>query len=309
MSQRSGAGQAVARVVSGRLEVLAAAALFSVGGAAIKSISLTPWQVASFRSGVAALTLAILLPRGLRNWSWRTLLVGAAYAATMILYVQSNRLTTAANTIFLQDTAPLYVLLLSPLLLGERIQSRDLAFLAAMAVGMALIFLGHDRAVASAPNPATGNLLAAVSGLTWALTVLGLRWLGRHPETGRQAGLAAAIAGSVIASLVCLPMALPLGPSKPLDWGLILFLGIFQIGFAYFLLTKGIGAVPAFEASLLLLLEPVLNPLWAWWIEGERPSRLALVGGAAILVATMWKTVVGRRKRRSQTISDSTAGQ
>ena len=113
-----------------------AALLFSTGGAAIKSTSMTAWQVACFRSGVAALVLFVALPQWRRFWSPRPMLVGVAYAATMILYVTANKLTTAANAIFLQSTAPMYLLLLGPLLLREKIRPRDLSYTAAMVVGV-----------------------------------------------------------------------------------------------------------------------------------------------------------------------------
>jgi drug/metabolite transporter (DMT)-like permease len=122
---------------SARLAILAAAALFSTGGAAIKATSLNGWQVASFRSAVAGLALALFLPGARARWSRGVLTVGVSYAATMILFVLGNKLTTAANTIFLQSTAPLYLLLLGPWLLKEPIRRRDLALLVAMATGAA----------------------------------------------------------------------------------------------------------------------------------------------------------------------------
>src|SRR5947209_875204 len=100
-----------------RLEVLAAAALFSTGGAAIKAVHLSGMQVACFRSAIAALTLFVLLPSGRRLPRARDLGVGATYAITMILFVVANKLTTSASTIYLQNTSPLYVLLLGPWLL------------------------------------------------------------------------------------------------------------------------------------------------------------------------------------------------
>src|SRR5262249_5920716 len=111
-----------------RLLVMSAAILFSTGGAAIKGTTLSPWQVACFRSGIAAIALATFLPEARRNWTWRLASVGMAYAATMIAFVCATKLTTAANAIFLQATAPLYVLLLAPLLLGEKARRSDLLF-------------------------------------------------------------------------------------------------------------------------------------------------------------------------------------
>ena len=140
-----------------RLLILGAAFLFSTGGAAIKAVSLSAWQVASFRSGVAALALLLVLPRSRRFWQPRLLVVGAAYAATMILFVAGNKLTTAANTIFLQSTAPIYLLLLGPWLLKEPVRRSDWAFTASLAAGMALFFIGTEPAQATAPRDTTGS--------------------------------------------------------------------------------------------------------------------------------------------------------
>ena len=113
-----------------RLQLIVAAVLFSTGGAVIKATDMTGWQVASLRSGIAAVALALLLPRAIRSIRPRTILVSIAYAATLVLFVTANKLTTSANTIFLQATGPLYILLLAPWLLKERIRSSDVAFMA-----------------------------------------------------------------------------------------------------------------------------------------------------------------------------------
>ncbi|HYU32534.1 MAG TPA: DMT family transporter [Thermoanaerobaculia bacterium] len=278
-----------------RLRLLAAAALFSSGGAAIKSIHLTAWQVASFRSSVATLAFLLLMPETRRRPTPRVLCVGAVYAATMILFVQSNKLTTAASAIFLQATAPLWVVLLSPWLLGERVRLRDVVYMVVLAVGLGCFFLGIDPVSVTAPHPLLGNFLAALSGLTWALTIMGLRALGRGGDEGGSWGPASALWGSIFAALGCLPMALPVGPSTAQDWLIIVFLGVFQIAVAYVFLLRGIGQVPAVEASLLLLLEPVLNPVWAWIVHGERPGAWSLAGGAILLLATAGKTWIDAR--------------
>jgi DME family drug/metabolite transporter len=278
--------------LSARLRVLAAAALFSSGGAAIKSVSLTGWQVASFRSAIAAVALLFLLPEARRRPNLKVLGVGAAYAATMVLFVQSNKLTTAASAIFLQSSAPLYVLLLSPWLLQERVRPRDLAFMGVLGLGLGLFFVGLDPVSVTAPNPLLGNVFSVLAGITWALTIMGLRDLGRAAGEGGSWGPAAALWGSLIAAAACLPAALPVESSQPLDWGLIAFLGVFQIALAYVFLLRGLERVRALEASLLLLLEPVLNPLWAWIVHGERPGGWSLAGGALILLATVVKSWV-----------------
>lgn len=270
-----------------RLLVIAAAALFSTGGAAIKACSLTAWQIASFRSAVAAFALLLFLPRARRGFGSRAGLVGCAYASTVILFVRANKLTTAANAIFLQSTAPLYLLLLAPWLLRERITRRDLAFMLVFLVGLGLIASATVSTSATAPDPANGNRLALLSGVAWALTLAGLRWMGRGEDS--SGSLAAVVSGNLIAALVALGPALPVGTISATDLAILVYLGVFQIGLAYVLLTQAMRHVPAFEASLLVLIEPVLNPVWVWLVHGEQAGGPVLVGGTLILVATGFK--------------------
>ena len=278
-----------------RAQVLAAALLFSIGGAGIKACALTSWQVAGLRSGFAALLILLLLPDSRRRWTWRTTLVGSTYAATMILFVLANKLTTSANTIFLQSAAPLYVLLLGPWILKERNRRSDLVVMLMVGAGLALFFVGSESPVRTAPDPLRGNILAVVCGVTWALTIMGMRWLGREERAGRGSAAPAVAAGNIIAFLVSLPFALPVVGARPLDWAIVAGLGTVQIGLAYIFLTRALRTVPAFEAMILLLLEPALNPIWAWLIHGERPGPLPLLGGAMILGATGLKTWMDSR--------------
>ena len=271
-----------------RLQLLGAALLFSTGGAAIKAAGFDGWQIASFRSGIAALALWLMTPAARRGWTWSGALVGIAYAGCLTLFVLANRLTTAANTIFLQSTAPLYLLFLAPWLLKEPVRREDIGFMLAVGAGLVLFFVGVEAPAATAPDPERGNLLAVASGFCWALAVCGLRWMTAGP--GRGSPAAAVVSGNLIAFLVSLPMALPLGPHPWSDWALIGYLGVFQIALAYVFLTSAIHSIPALEASVILLLEPVLNPLWAWLVQGETPGPWALLGGAIILGATTYKS-------------------
>jgi drug/metabolite transporter (DMT)-like permease len=221
--------------------------------------------------------------------------VGIAYAATLTLFVLANRLTTAANTIYLQSTAPLYLALLAPWLLREPTRRQDLVFMAAVGLGLALVFLGVEPPAETAPDPLRGNLLALGSGFFWALTVCGLRWMG---SAGGERGSAAVavVGGNVIAFLAALAFALPFGSHTPSDWALIGYLGVFQIALAYVLVTRALTTMPALEASLILLIEPVLNPVWAWIFQGERPGIWALMGGGVILGATTIRVVLDARR-------------
>jgi drug/metabolite transporter (DMT)-like permease len=283
--------------VLARLQLLAAAFLFSTGGVAIKSCQLSDWQIAGFRCGVAAAAMWLLLPAARRRWTWRVLLVGAAYAATLTLYALANKATTAANAVLLQSTAPLYLVLLAPALLGERVRGRDLLLMAAMAAGLVVLLSGDVAATVTAPAPGRGNLLGALAGGCWALTLLGLRWLERSsPRDTRGHAAAAVVAGNLLAFLAALPMALPVVDSRPADWEWVLYLGVFQIAVAYMLLTAAMRSVPAFDAALLLLVEPVFNPVWAWWIHGEVAGPATLLGGAVILAVTAAKTWLDSRR-------------
>ncbi len=269
-----------------RFLLLAAAFLFSTGGAAIKACSLTSWQIACFRSGIAALSVAILLPEARRIWRSRIFLVGSAYAATLIFFVLATKLTTAAQAIFLQATAPLYLLFLAPLVLGERIRRSEWLMVAVVAVGGILLLFGEQRVEVSAPNPVLGNWLGALSGVSWALTMTGFRWLAKHGGEA-ESPAAVVVAGNIVAFAVCLPMALPVIRAAPADAGVVVYLGVVQIGLAYVALTRSIKHVPAVEAATLLLLEPVLNPIWTWVLQGEKASTTTLSGGALIIAAIL----------------------
>lgn len=281
---------------SARLKLVLAALLFSTGGAAIKSVAFSGWQIATLRSGIAAVAVWILAPEARRGWSWRTFVVAITYAITLILFVLANKLTTSANTIFLQSTAPLYLLLLGPWFLHEKVTREDLLFMLVVGAGLGMFFVGREPAVATAPNPALGNVLAAVSGFTWAVTVVSLRWLGTHdPSPG--AAKSAVVVGNSMAFLMCLPFALPFAAGTTQDWVLIGYLGVFQIGVAYILVTAGLRRIPALEASVLLLVEPAFNPLWAWLVHHERPGNWALLGGGIIIATTIVKSIYDNQQR------------
>jgi len=281
-----------------RLLLFAAALLFSTGGAAIKAVTLTGWQVAGIRSGIAALVLLALLPEARRGWSPRLVPVSAAYAATLILFVLANRLTTAADAIFLQSTAPLYLLLLGPLLLREPIRGGDVLYMLAVIVGMVVFFIGTEAAAATAPDPRRGNLVALASGFTYALLLVGMRSLSRHGQG--DTAVAAAALGNVLACVAALPLAIPVTHTGWTNAVIMVYLGVVQVGLGYLCLTRGIRHVPAMEATTLLMVEPAMSPVWTWLIHGEKPAPWALAGGSVILAATLVNT--WRHSRNSRRI-------
>lgn len=282
--------------VRARWQVLIAAALFSTGGAAIKGTALTAFQVASFRSGIAALALLLLLPGARRGYGRDLLPAALAYAATLVCFVVATKLTTAAAAIFLQSTAPVWVLLLAPLLLAEPIRRADLPFVGLAALGLLLVFLGSRDPAATAPRPALGNLVALASGIFYALLMITMRRLARAATTEDRT-LPATVLGNALAFAACLPFALPLDAPRWGDGAAILYLGVVQIGLAYWFFMRGLRSLGALEVSLLVLLEPVLNPLWTWLLTGERPSALASAGGAVMLAALAGRALLDRGER------------
>jgi len=276
-----------------RLAVFAAAALFSTGGAAIKGTSLTAFQVAGFRSAVAALTLALLLPGARRGFSRAVLPSAFAYAGTLVCFVVATKWTTSAAAIFLQSTAPVWVLVLAPLVADEPSRPRDLRYVGLAAAGLLLVFVGSGEVTATAPRPALGNASAVASGLFYAVLMLSLRRLARDTSGGDRS-LPATVLGNAFAFALCLPLALPVATWSGRDLLAIFYLGAIQIGFAYWLFTRALRVLPALEVSLLVLLEPVLNPLWTWLLLGERPSRLASIGGVVMLAALAGRTLLER---------------
>lgn len=266
--------------IRSRLLILGAAALWSTAGAAIKSCGLDAWQIAGGRSLVAALVISALFRTARVRPDRRILPVAAAYAATVLLFVVATKLTTAANAIFIQDVAPLWVMLLSTRLLGERPTRGELCAAPFFLGGMVLFFLDHISA-----GQRVGNLVALASGVTFALCILGLR---RLRESGADA---AAAWGNLLAVACAAPLAVR-GPGPTAqDLAIVAFLGVFQLGLAYALFARGLRGVSAVEASLLMLLEPVLNPVWTFLVAGERPGPWAIAGGGVVLAATVWRTV------------------
>ncbi len=273
-------------MLDARWLALASAILFSTGGAAIKSTTLNSWQVAGARSLVAATALALVLPQSRRLKNREVWIAAIAYALTLIFFVNATKLTTSANAIFLQGSAPIFLLLLGPWLLKESNTPRDYAILAAIALGMTLIFLSPNTTTTLAPDPTTGNLYGAASGLTWAFTLLGFRWI----QSKNIDPIAPVLAGNILVVALCPPTQFTISDAQP-----ILYLGLIQIALAYWCLTRAVTTLSALEAALLGMLEPALNPFWTWLLHNERPAPQALTGGAIMLAATTIQALLPKK--------------
>ncbi|MGA1607729.1 MAG: DMT family transporter [Planctomycetota bacterium] len=282
-----------------RLMLLAAGVLFATAGAAVKSCEgLSGPEVAALRSAIAALVLLAVLPESRRRPDLGVGLAALAYGVMLTLFATATKLTTAANVVFLQSTAPLFVLVLGPLLLGERARRRDLPILALLLVGATLFFVAAEEPTATAPNPALGNMLGAASGLAWALTLMGLRALGKR---GVNAAAQATVWGNLLAVLINLPQVDPTRvlDASLVDWAMLGWLGVFQIGLAYVLIVRAVPAVPAFEVTLLLMTEPAFNPVFAWLVHGEVPGFYPICGGVLISGALVLKSWLDARSGQS----------
>lgn len=268
--------------VVARLYLLAGAVLWSTGGFFIKEIDAGATSITFFRCLFAGLLLAPAIggrqfPRG------PDLVISIVLFALLLgLYVGATKETTAANAIFLQSAAPLYIAVLAPLLLDERFRARDLVLLGAAGAGLVLCVSGGSPTTTTAPDPATGNLLGVLCSLSWALTLLGLRWVELNQ---RGSSMSAVVMGNVMAFLIGVPLLIPTPTVSAMDVAGLLYLGIVQIALAYVLLTGAVGRLPTLHVSLLLLIEPVLNPLWTWIVRGENPGAATLAGGALIITA------------------------
>ena len=271
----------------GRLLVALAALLWSTGGLAIKLVPLDALGVVFWRSAITFVFLVAVYRPGLARWRKASVATAAVYALMILTFVTATKWTTAANAIFLQYTGPFYVLALGPWLLKERFRRADAVAIAVALGGMSLFFVGRLDA-----GHLAGNLMGIVSGVFFGLTVLLLR-----RDQSRDA-MASVFLGNLFAGAVALPFAWGRLALDARGLAVVLFLGVVQMGVAYILFVRGLSVVPAAEASLLGMLEPTFNPLWAFLGVGERPTAWALLGGAIVLGAVAARTVAGAREER-----------
>ncbi|MET0649441.1 MAG: DMT family transporter [Pyrinomonadaceae bacterium] len=276
------------------LFVLGAALLWSTGGLFIKATpGLSAYELSFGRSLLAALTVAYFTRREGFRVNWVTVVAAALYAALLLLFVMATKLTTAASAIFLQYTAPVYVLVFEPLVFKEKYRRSDFLVVAACVAGIAFFFV--DRLD---PEQTRGNLLALLSGLCFAAFML----LIRLPRAGRVNRASSIIYGNLLLAAVCAP-AFFRGAHRmtAADLGVIVFLGVVQVGVAYTLFTRGVErGVRSLDASLVGYVEPLSNPIWVYLFLGERPSGWAITGGSIIIAAVLAHTVAFARRARAK---------
>jgi drug/metabolite transporter (DMT)-like permease len=279
------------------LLVLGAAILWSTGGLFIKATHLSAFELSFGRSLLAAITIAMLTRGEGFGINKISAITSVLYAALLILFVLATKLTTAANAIFLQYTAPVYVLILEPLFYKEKFRLRDLTTVAACVAGMSLFFVGKLR-----PEDVSGNLLALASGVCFALFFL----LMRNSKARDVNRASATIYGNLISVVICAPAffgAMRRGISA-VDFACIAYLGIVQLGLAYLLFTSAMArGVRSLDASIIGYVEPVLNPVWVFLFIGERPSGWAMVGGSIIIASVMIHLMIETRAKAARRVT------
>ncbi len=275
----------------GVLLIFLAALLWSTGGVFIKATSLNAFQTSLWRSLFASLAILLMARPKQLLLNSTSLIASLAYAATLILFVLGTKLTTAANAILLQYTAPIYILVLAHFILNEKMTRIGVMTVALCITGMAIFFL--DKL---SPEGVIGNLAALGSGVCFAVMTVFLRKnKGGEP-------VSAILFGNIWIVIICAAIsffqvhsldAFALSPKDALLTG---FLGVFQIALPYVLFVHAIKHIPALEASLLSMLEPILNPIWVMLFVGESPSLNAVIGGSVIIGAVALQNIIMARQ-------------
>jgi drug/metabolite transporter (DMT)-like permease len=255
------------------LYLVITAVLWSTGGLFIKLVDWNPVAIAGARSGISAVVMLLYLRKPVKPKGKIKLLGACTYASLVIMFVAANKLTTSANAILLQYSAPVWVILFSGLFLKEKIRKHDLAAVFVVMLGMVLFFVGDLKS-----GNMFGNVLALLSGVSMGAMVI----LLKLDSTGEPVEIT--LLGNIITFAVALPFFFLSVPSFKSILGLLM-LGIFQLGISYILYTAAIKHVSAVEAILIPILEPLLNPVWVFLFTGEAPGTFALIGGAVVIAA------------------------
>lgn len=284
--------------VSPTLFVVLAVILWSSGGLLIKITGVSGFEVNLGRCFFAAITIALLTRFRALKADRFTLLASVFYVGALSFFAVANKYTTAANAIFLQYTAPVYILVLAPFVLRERFRVSDLITVVVCLGGMTLFFVDSAPATDLTPqSQLIGNILGLCSGVSLGGYIL----LLRHPKALNQNPAASVFYGNLFAIAAMIPFV----AAAPSTWTgkdflAVFLLGVFQIGLAYYLFTYGVAhGVRSLDASIIGFIEPLLNPVWVFLFVGERPSAWAIVGGVIIIAGVLFQTMVQNIRKRA----------
>ena len=260
--------------------------LWSSSGLFIKILHISAFQISFFRSGIAALTVLTitLIKKGTKiQFDKTTNIASIFYAGILIFFVIATKMTTAANAIFLQFTAPIYLLILEPIFLKIKFEKKNLITILFSICGMVLFFFGKLEL-----GNIYGNLFAIVSGICFACFSLLLR-KKRTQET--EGGLNSIIFGNALVAIICFFFIFPDFSLSLSEFLILLYMGMIQIGISYVIFNEGIKYVSATESMIIATMEAIFNPIWVFLGIGETPSVYAIIGGVIIMTAILWRSM------------------
>ena len=259
--------------------------LWSSGGILIKLVTLSPLAVSGIRSLIAAAVIFLYLKKPRFTWNKYQLMGAAAYASMAMTFVTATRLTTSANAVLLQYTAPIYVALLGSLILRERASLKDWITIAITLCGIILFFLDSFSS-----GGLLGNILALISGFCFALFVVCSR------QQKEDSPMETILLGNIITAVFCLPFMLQAQYDARSILG-VGILGVVQFGLPYTLYGIAIKHVRALDAVMIAVIEPILNPVWVLLFLGEKPGAWSLLGGAIVLAAVTYNCVMNAAQK------------
>jgi len=273
----------------GVLAVVLGATIWSTGGLCIKLLPFDPFTILFYRSVFAASTFLVVFRRKALTLTPVVVAVGLEYAGLATCFVVATKITTAANAVLLQYTAPIYVFLLEPILFKFKLSKLNIVTVVVCFVGM-LLFFAEDIGGGSVK----GNLISLASGVLLAAMMLTQRY--NKPEN-YDAGL---FWGNIFIALICAPWALRSAPPTLEHWMLFFILGVIQIGLGYMLFNYGLKRTLAIESILLAMMEPILNPVWVFLGYHEQPGLWTIVGGLVILGMLAVQVVLSEWERKAK---------
>jgi drug/metabolite transporter (DMT)-like permease len=260
--------------------------LWSSGGILIKLVHVAPMAVSGLRSLIAAAIIFLYLKRPKFTWSLYQMLGAAAYASMAITFVFATRLTTSANAVLLQYTAPIYVAILGSFILRERAILKDWITIAITFLGVTLFFIDSFSL-----GGLLGNALAIVSGFCFALFIV----CSRQQKEGSP--METILLGNIFTAVICFPFVISTAYDMTSIIGVV-SLGIIQFGVPYVLYGIAIKHVRALDAVMIAVIEPILNPVWVLIFLGEKPGRWAILGGIIVLAAVTYNCMQSTMKKQ-----------
>lgn len=256
------------------IATILAAIIWSSGGLFIKLLPQSAFTILFYRSFYAGLLFIVIFKSKIFKITRLSFLASLFYVILLIAFVNATKLTTAANAIFLQYTAPAFVLLLEPKFFNIKISRVNAITVIVSLLGMSLFFMDQFSI-----DSMWGIIIAAISGLALTGFIICQRL---NNDDNLENSI---ILGNLWVVLIMMPLVYDNLSATKSEHMMLLFLGLIQIGLGYILFTFGQKILTALESSLIALLEPILNPLWVVLGYGEFPSTWACIGGAIIISA------------------------